>query len=141
VGDNLALAVQIIVTLVTGFVIAMIANWKLCLVILCVIPLVGFQGYAQVKFLKGFSQDAKVIQQTELSSYCTRDKILSKYYSLRFHISCFFGHEHGSAFTAIYLQFHRSCFLRHKHGEGHNNSAYIQTPNRHLLGNPEGVIK
>jgi hypothetical protein len=27
-----------------------------------VIPLVGAQGYAQVKFLKGFSEDAKVTQ-------------------------------------------------------------------------------
>ncbi|KAM3350709.1 hypothetical protein ACQJBY_023039 [Aegilops geniculata] len=59
VGDNLALTVQIISTLITGFVIAMIADWKLSLIILCVIPLVGLQGYAQVKFLKGFSQDAK----------------------------------------------------------------------------------
>ena len=65
VGDNLALTVQIIGTLITGFVIAMIADWKLSLVILCVIPLVGIQGYAQVKFLKGFSQDAKVIHETK----------------------------------------------------------------------------
>jgi ATP-binding cassette subfamily B (MDR/TAP) protein 1 len=61
VGDNLALIVQIISTLVTGVVIAMRADWKLCLIILCVIPLVGLQSYVQVKFLKGFSQDAKVI--------------------------------------------------------------------------------
>ncbi|CAM0948572.1 unnamed protein product [Alopecurus aequalis] len=63
VGDNLALTVQIIATLITGFVIAMIADWKLSLVILCVIPLVGIQGYAQVKFLKGFSQDAKMMHE------------------------------------------------------------------------------
>jgi ATP-binding cassette subfamily B (MDR/TAP) protein 1 len=63
VGDNLALAVQVVSTLITGIVIAMIADWKLTLIILCVIPLVGLQGYAQVKFLKGFSEDAKVIHQ------------------------------------------------------------------------------
>ncbi|CAM0948557.1 unnamed protein product [Alopecurus aequalis] len=63
VGDNLALTVQIIATIITGFVIAMIADWKLSLVILCVIPLVGIQGYAQVKFLKGFSQDAKMMHE------------------------------------------------------------------------------
>ncbi|KAF7037315.1 hypothetical protein CFC21_047720 [Triticum aestivum] len=63
VGDNLALTVQIISTLITGFVIAMIADWKLSLIILCVIPLVGLQGYAQVKFLKGFSQDAKMMYE------------------------------------------------------------------------------
>ncbi|KAE8819711.1 ABC transporter B family member 4 [Hordeum vulgare] len=63
VGDNLALMVQIVSTLITGFVIAMIADWKLSLIILCVIPLVGLQGYAQVKFLKGFSQDAKMMYE------------------------------------------------------------------------------
>jgi ATP-binding cassette, subfamily B (MDR/TAP), member 1 len=61
VGDNLALTVQVLATLITGFVIAMVANWKLSLIIICVIPLVGLQGYAQVKFLKGFSEDAKVL--------------------------------------------------------------------------------
>jgi len=60
VGDNLALLVQSIATLICGIVIAMVADWKLSLVILFVIPLVGLQGYAQVKFLQGFSQDAKV---------------------------------------------------------------------------------
>jgi ATP-binding cassette subfamily B (MDR/TAP) protein 1 len=61
VGDNLALLTQVISTLITGFVIAFVADWKLTLIILCVMPLSGAQGYAQVKFLKGFSQDAKVI--------------------------------------------------------------------------------
>ncbi|CAD6237270.1 unnamed protein product [Miscanthus lutarioriparius] len=35
------------------------SNSRLALIITCVIPLVGAQGYAQVKFLKGFSEDAK----------------------------------------------------------------------------------
>ena len=60
-GDNLALLTQVISTLITGFVIAFVADWKLTLIILCAMPLSGAQGYAQVKFLKGFSQDAKVI--------------------------------------------------------------------------------
>jgi ABC-type multidrug transport system fused ATPase/permease subunit len=51
---------QSIATLVTGFAIAFAADWRLALIITCVIPLVGAQGYAQVKFLKGFSEDAKV---------------------------------------------------------------------------------
>ncbi|KAJ1284942.1 hypothetical protein BS78_03G244000 [Paspalum vaginatum] len=63
VGDNLALAAQESSTLITGFLIAMIADWKLCLIILCVIPLVGLQGYAQIKFLKGFSGDAKLLYE------------------------------------------------------------------------------
>lgn len=61
VGDNLALAVQVTSTLISGFVIAFVADWKLTLIILCAMPLSGVQGYAQVKFLKGFSEDAKVI--------------------------------------------------------------------------------
>ena len=56
----MALIVQSIASLTTGFVIAFAADWRLALIITCVIPLVGAQGYAQVKFLKGFSEDAKV---------------------------------------------------------------------------------
>lgn len=59
-GDNLALLVQTTATLICGIAIAMVADWKLSLVILFVVPLVGLQGYAQVNFLQGFSQDAKV---------------------------------------------------------------------------------
>jgi ATP-binding cassette subfamily B (MDR/TAP) protein 1 len=61
VGDNLSLIIQIISTLFTGIVIALIADWKIALIIICVIPLMGIQSYVQIKFLKGFSQDAKVI--------------------------------------------------------------------------------
>ena len=46
--------------IITGFVIAFTADWRLALIITCVIPLVGAQGYAQVKFFKGFSEEAKV---------------------------------------------------------------------------------
>ncbi|KAF6998259.1 hypothetical protein CFC21_014393 [Triticum aestivum] len=63
VGDNLSLMVQIISNLVTGVVIAIIADWKLALIIICVIPLTGIQGYANVKFLNGFSQDAKMMNE------------------------------------------------------------------------------
>jgi len=68
VGDNLNLLVQSISTLICGIVIAMVADWKLSLVILFVIPLVGLQGYAQVKFLQGFSQNAKVDQKQKKPS-------------------------------------------------------------------------
>ena len=60
VGDNLAILVQCIVTLIAGFSIAFASDWKLTLIIICVIPVVGSQNYIQVKFLKGFSEDAKV---------------------------------------------------------------------------------
>jgi ABC-type multidrug transport system fused ATPase/permease subunit len=70
VGDNLALLAQVISGLITGLVIAFVADWKLTLIILCAMPLSGAQGYAQVKFLKGFSQDAKVIYVKNRPSGC-----------------------------------------------------------------------
>ncbi|KAM0899553.1 hypothetical protein ACQ4PT_021229 [Festuca glaucescens] len=60
VGDNLAILVQCTVTLVSGFAIAFVSDWKLTLIIIGVIPFLGLQNYIQVKFLKGFSEDAKV---------------------------------------------------------------------------------
>lgn len=60
VGDNLALNFQTLSTIISGFTIAMVANWKLTLIITVVVPLVGFQAYAQMMFLKGFNKNAKV---------------------------------------------------------------------------------
>ncbi|CAL4961915.1 unnamed protein product [Urochloa decumbens] len=48
-------------------------DWRLALIITCVIPLVGVQGYAQVKFLKGFSEDAK--EMYEHASQVTTDAV------------------------------------------------------------------
>ncbi|KAF0917807.1 hypothetical protein E2562_021479 [Oryza meyeriana var. granulata] len=92
VGDNLALAVQVVSTLITGIVIAMVADWKLTLIILCVIPLVGLQGYAQVKFLKGFSEDAKMLYEDAsqvatdavssirtVASFCSEKRVMTMY--------------------------------------------------------------
>ncbi|KAK3161660.1 hypothetical protein QOZ80_1BG0079860 [Eleusine coracana subsp. coracana] len=92
VGDNLALIVQVIGSLITGFVISMIADWKLCLIIICVIPLAGLQGYAQVKFLKGFSEDAKMLYEDAgqvatdavssirtVASFCAEKRVMIMY--------------------------------------------------------------
>ncbi|WOL11749.1 ABC transporter B family member 4 isoform X2 [Canna indica] len=75
VGDKLALMVQNSTTLAAGFLIAIIANWRLALVVLVVIPLVGLQGYAQIKSLKGFSADAKAMY--EQASQVASDAISS----------------------------------------------------------------
>ena len=61
VGDTLGLTAQNIATAVAGLVIAFTANWILALIILGLIPFIGLNGYVQVKFLTGFSADAKVI--------------------------------------------------------------------------------
>ncbi|KAM0921567.1 hypothetical protein ACQ4PT_006759 [Festuca glaucescens] len=92
VGGNLALMVQCTASFICGLVIAMIADWKLSLVILIVIPLMGVQGYAQVKFLEGFSQDAKTMYEeasqvaTEavgsirtVASFCAEKKVMTIY--------------------------------------------------------------
>ncbi|TVT98902.1 hypothetical protein EJB05_55715, partial [Eragrostis curvula] len=92
VGDNLALLVQVTSTLVSGFLIAMIADWKLCLIILSVIPLAGLQGYAQVKFLKGFNEDAKLLYEDAsqvatdaisgirtVASFCAEQRVTKTY--------------------------------------------------------------
>lgn len=60
VGDSLALFVRSSVTIIAGFIIAMVANWRLALVATVVLPLGGLQGFFQIKFLEGFSADAKV---------------------------------------------------------------------------------
>ncbi|CAL4954975.1 unnamed protein product [Urochloa decumbens] len=92
VGDSLALAVEVTSALITGFVIAIISDWKLCLIIMCLIPLVGLQGYAQIKFLKGFDEDAKLLYEDAsqmatdavnsirtVASFCGEKRVMSIY--------------------------------------------------------------
>ncbi|RCV26909.1 hypothetical protein SETIT_5G283500v2 [Setaria italica] len=92
VGDNLALLAQVTSSLITGLVIAFVADWKLTLIILCAMPLSGAQGYAQVKFLKGFSQDAKMLYEDAsqvatdaissirtVASFCAEKRVMAIY--------------------------------------------------------------
>ncbi|XP_047054733.1 ABC transporter B family member 4-like [Lolium rigidum] len=92
VGDNLAVIVQSAAALITGFVIAFTADWRLALVITCVIPLVGAQGYAQVKYLKGFSEEAKEMYEDAsqvatdavgsirtVASFCAEKRVVTTY--------------------------------------------------------------
>ncbi|KAK9114166.1 hypothetical protein Syun_020963 [Stephania yunnanensis] len=44
-------------------VIAFSANWILAFVILVLLPLVGLNGYIQLKFMKGFNVDAKMMYE------------------------------------------------------------------------------
>ncbi|CAL4910449.1 unnamed protein product [Urochloa decumbens] len=63
VGDALQLAVQNSSTLVAGLVIAFVSNWQLSLIILALIPLIGLNGWIQMKFIQGFSADAKLMYE------------------------------------------------------------------------------
>lgn len=60
VGDALELLVQNIATALTGLIIAFVASWQLAFIVLVSVPLVGMNGYIQMKFMKGSSTDAKV---------------------------------------------------------------------------------
>ncbi|TVU21321.1 hypothetical protein EJB05_30949 [Eragrostis curvula] len=63
VGDALQLVVQNSTTLVAGLVIAFVSNWELSLIILALIPLIGLNGWIQMKFIQGFSADAKMMYE------------------------------------------------------------------------------
>ncbi|KAL6567327.1 ATP-binding cassette sub- B member 9 [Orobanche gracilis] len=64
VGDALGLIIQNIATVVAGLVIAFTANWLLAIIIFAVLPLVGLQGFFQMRFMRGFAADAKVQLQS-----------------------------------------------------------------------------
>ena len=64
VGDTLSLMVHVIVSAAAGLVIAFLASWQLTFITLALTPLIGVNGYIQVKFLKGFSAGAKVCSKT-----------------------------------------------------------------------------
>uniref|UniRef100_A0ACD5VD07 Uncharacterized protein n=1 Tax=Avena sativa TaxID=4498 RepID=A0ACD5VD07_AVESA len=92
VGDNLALNIRTVSTIISGFTIAMVANWKLALIITVVVPFVGFQGYAQTKFLKGLNKNAKLNYEEAsqvatdavggirtVASFCAEQKVMDAY--------------------------------------------------------------
>ncbi|XP_058095200.1 ABC transporter B family member 9-like isoform X2 [Magnolia sinica] len=92
VGDALALIVQNLATIIAGLLIALITNWRLALIILVLIPLVGLQGFAQMKFMRGFSADAKVKYEEAsqvandavgsirtVASFCAEQKVMDLY--------------------------------------------------------------
>ncbi|XP_042479661.1 ABC transporter B family member 9-like [Macadamia integrifolia] len=92
VGDTLALIVQNIAALVAGLGIAFSANWLLATIILVLFPMLGLQGYAQTKVLKGFSGDAKAMYEEAsqvandavggirtVASFCAEEKVIDLY--------------------------------------------------------------
>ncbi|QCD76939.1 ATP-binding cassette [Vigna unguiculata] len=92
VGDTLALIVQNLSTIIAGLVISFTANWILAFIILAVSPLVLMQGFLQMKFLQGFSADAKVKYEEAsqvandavgsirtIASFCAESKVMDMY--------------------------------------------------------------
>ncbi|RDX73370.1 ABC transporter B family member 4 [Mucuna pruriens] len=92
VGDALGLLVQSLASALAGLIIAFVASWQLALIILVLIPLIGVNGYVQMKFMKGFSADAKVMYEEAsqvandavgsirtVASFCAEDKVMELY--------------------------------------------------------------
>ncbi|KAJ6343832.1 hypothetical protein OIU76_005556 [Salix suchowensis] len=92
VGDQLASIVQNIATVTSAMVIAFTASWQLALVILVLIPLIGINGVIQMKFMKGFSADAKMMYEEAsqvandavcsirtVASFCAEEKVMQLY--------------------------------------------------------------
>ncbi|KAI3944321.1 hypothetical protein MKW92_005790 [Papaver armeniacum] len=92
VGDTLALLVQNLASAISGLIIAFTASWELALIILVMLPLVGINGYVQIKFLTGFSADAKLMYEEAsqvaneavgsirtVASFCAEEKVMALY--------------------------------------------------------------
>ncbi|RVX01613.1 ABC transporter B family member 4 [Vitis vinifera] len=92
VGDALAQVVQNAASAIAGLAIAFAASWQLAFIILALIPLIGLNGYVQIKFLKGFSADAKMMYEEAsqvandavgsirtVASFCAEEKVMDLY--------------------------------------------------------------
>ncbi|KAN0050692.1 hypothetical protein ACTA71_003837 [Dictyostelium dimigraforme] len=58
-SQRLGLLIQNIITIVAGLVIAFVSGWKLTLVVLACVPVIGFAGKVEMDFFQGFSQKGK----------------------------------------------------------------------------------
>ncbi|KAI7984521.1 ABC transporter B family member 11 [Camellia lanceoleosa] len=63
VGAALGQLVQDSATAVAGLAITFQASWQLALVILALIPLIGLNGFVQLKFMIGFNADSKMMYE------------------------------------------------------------------------------
>ncbi|XP_058077338.1 ABC transporter B family member 11-like [Magnolia sinica] len=92
VGDSLALLVQNAASAIAGLVIAFEANWQLALIILAMIPLMGLNGWIQMKFIKGSTANAKIMYEEAsqvasdavgsirtVASFCAEEKVMELY--------------------------------------------------------------
>ncbi|KAI5056796.1 hypothetical protein GOP47_0028614 [Adiantum capillus-veneris] len=104
VSDTLSLAVQNAACIVAALAIAFSASWQLSLVVLAIVPLLGLQGFVQVKFMQGFSADAKIMYEDAsqvatdavgsirtVASFCAEDKVMSLYHDKSYSFCFWFG--------------------------------------------------
>ncbi|PIA35085.1 hypothetical protein AQUCO_03600027v1 [Aquilegia coerulea] len=92
VGDILSLLVQNTASTIAGLAIAFSTNWILACIVLVLLPLIGLNGYVQMKFTKGFSADAKMMYEEAsqvandavgsirtVASFCAEEKVMQLY--------------------------------------------------------------
>ncbi|CAN6830104.1 unnamed protein product [Brassica oleracea] len=92
VGDALAQMVQNLSSILAGLIIAFLACWQLAFVVLAMLPLIALNGFLYMKFMKGFSADAKkmygeasqvandaVGSIRTVASFCAEDKVMNMY--------------------------------------------------------------
>ncbi|PIA36654.1 hypothetical protein AQUCO_03300102v1 [Aquilegia coerulea] len=92
VGDALSLHVKNTASAIAGLAIAFSANWILAFIILVLLPLIGLNGYVEMKFMKGFSADAKMMYEEAsqvandavgsirtVASFCAEEKVMQLY--------------------------------------------------------------
>ncbi|KAJ8748661.1 hypothetical protein K2173_008106 [Erythroxylum novogranatense] len=92
VGDTLAQMVQNGVSAIAGLIIAFTGCWQLALIFLAFLPLLGLNGYIQIKLLKGFSADVKAMYEEAsqvaidavgsirtVASFCAEEKVMKLY--------------------------------------------------------------
>ncbi|EGG19851.1 ABC transporter B family protein [Cavenderia fasciculata] len=58
-SQRLGLLLQNLVTTIVGLIIAFVAGWKLTLVILACVPVIGFSAKVEMDFMGGFSKEGK----------------------------------------------------------------------------------
>ncbi|KAI3744849.1 hypothetical protein L1987_57945 [Smallanthus sonchifolius] len=92
VGDNLSLLVQNSATAFSGLIIAFMGYWQLAFIVVLLIPLIGLNGYLQLRFFKGFSAGTKKLYEDAseiasdavgsirtVASFCAEDKVMKLY--------------------------------------------------------------
>nr|XP_023893066.1 ABC transporter B family member 11-like isoform X1 [Quercus suber]XP_023893067.1 ABC transporter B family member 11-like isoform X1 [Quercus suber] len=92
VGDALGQMVENMASAVAGLVIAFVACWQLAFIVLVLIPLIGVNAFIQVKFMKGFSADAKMMYEEAsqvandavgsirtVASFCAEENVMELY--------------------------------------------------------------
>ncbi|GMI98930.1 P-glycoprotein 21, ATP-binding cassette B21 [Hibiscus trionum] len=92
VGDALAQMVSNLASAIAGLVIAFVASWQLAFIVVGLIPLIGVNGYVQIRFMKGFSADAKMMYEEAsqvandavgsirtVASFCAEEKVMQLY--------------------------------------------------------------